>query len=79
MCFDPFTMMLVEGSSQIEFLDIYLTTSFKVSKIGNTSAYFFLENVQHLISISKMQKEIPKKIFVSQMIVSELVPLNSLY
>ena len=45
-CFGPFTMLLVEGSSERDFLDIYLTTFFGVRKFKNTSAMrviFFLE------------------------------------
>ena len=49
MCFHPFTMMPVEGFSQTEFLDIYLTTFSGVSNIGNTSA-------MTLIFFSKMFK-----------------------
>ena len=37
-CFGPFTMLLVEGSSERDFLDIYLTTFFGVRKFKNTSA-----------------------------------------
>ena len=38
LVFDLFTMMLVEGSSEKEFLDIYLTTFFGVFNFGKTSA-----------------------------------------
>ena len=34
-CFGPFTMLLVEGSSERDFLDIYLTTFFGVRKFKN--------------------------------------------
>ena len=36
-CFGPFTMLLVEGSSERDFLEIYLTTFFGVRKFKNTS------------------------------------------
>ena len=52
-------MMLVELFSETEFLDIYLTTFFRVSNFGNTfryEAHFFLENLQNLILMTKMQK-----------------------
>ena len=39
----------------------------------------FLENVQNLMYISKMRREMEKKFFVSEIIVSELVALNCLY
>ena len=45
-CFGPFPMLLVEGSSETGFLDIYLTTFFIVRKFKNTSAMrviFFLK------------------------------------
>ena len=38
-----------------------------------------MENVQNLLEISKMQKKIQKKSFVSEIIVCELVALNCLY
>ena len=36
--FRPTTVLLVKGSSETDFLDVYLTTSFGVCKIENTSA-----------------------------------------
>ena len=38
-----------------------------------------MKNVQNLMYIPKMQREIEKKPFVSEIIVSELVALNCLY
>ena len=38
ICFGPFTMLLVEESSETGLLDVYLTTSFQVRKLENTSA-----------------------------------------
>ena len=54
------TLLLVEVSPERNFLDIYLTTFFRVHNSGNTSAMrviFFDENVQNLTLISKMQKK----------------------
>ena len=48
-CFGPFTMLLVEGPSKRVFLDIYLSTFFRVRKFKNTSAMrviFFLKMCQ---------------------------------
>ena len=45
-CFDPFTLLLVEGSSQTGLLDIYLTKFLRIRKFKNTSAqrvFFFNE------------------------------------
>ena len=40
---------------------------------------FFFENVHNIMQISKMQRKIKKKSFVSEIIVSELVVLNCPY
>ena len=55
-------MLLVEEHLKRDFLDIYSTTFYKACNFGKTSAMraiFFL-NIQSLISISKMQKQIEK-------------------
>ena len=57
-------MMLVELFSETEFLDIYLTTFFRVSNFGNTfryEAHFFLENLQNLILMTKCKNAKKKK------------------
>ena len=41
--------------------------------------HLFFENVQNLMQISKMQEKIEKKLFVFEMISSELVALNCVY
>ena len=62
----------------LDLLDIYLTTFFGVRNFGNTSGmrvFFFKKNAQNLMYISKMQKEIEKLIFVSEIIPSQLAAL----
>ena len=41
--------------------------------------HLFFENVQNLMQISKMQEKIKKKLFVFEIIASELVALNCVY
>ena len=41
--------------------------------------HLFFENVQNLMQISKMQEKIEKKLFVFEIIASELVALNIVY
>ena len=41
--------------------------------------HLFFENVQNLMQILKMQEEIKKKLFVFEIMASELVALNCLY
>ena len=36
-CFNPFVILSVEGSSEHDLLDIYLTTFFGALNFGNTS------------------------------------------
>ena len=81
ICFGPFTMLLVERSSETGLLDVYLTTFFRVCKLKNTSALrvIFFENIQNWIIISKFQKNIQKIFFVYEIIASENVALNCLY
>ena len=65
-----------------DFLGSYLTRFFGVCNFGNTWAMtviFFVENVQNLNKISKMQKKIRNKIFDFEINASELVALYCLY
>ena len=81
-CLALFTMLLVEGSYERDFLDIYLITFFGVRNCGNTSAMrvmFFFKKCSNIIHISEIQREIEQKSFVSEITVFELVALNSLY
>ena len=62
-----------------DFLDKYLTTFFGVRNLGNKSAMkviFLFANVQNFMYISKIQEKIEKKLFVFEIISSELVALN---
>ena len=65
-----------------DLLDIYLGTFSGVRNFGKKSAmraYLFFENVLNFMQISKMQEKIDKKLFVFEIIASELVALNCLY
>ena len=77
-CFRRLTMVIVETSSERDFLDSYLTTFFIVEKFKNTIA-------RRVIFFSKMFKIEPKfkntkkkKFFVSEIIASENVAINCL-
>ena len=75
---------LLQGPLKRDFLDVYLTTFFGVSKSKkkkkiNYVGHLFLKNVQNWSLISKMQKKIEKKSFVLQIIASEDVAINCLY
>ena len=81
-CFGPFTMLLVEGSSERDFLDIYLTTFFGVRKFKNTSAMrvIFLFKMLKIESRSrKCENKMQKKSFLSEIIASEDVAINCLH
>ena len=45
----------------------------------SSEGHLFFENVLNLMQISKMQKKSQKKLFVLEVIASELVALNCLY
>ena len=81
-CLDPITMLLVEGFLKQELLDNYLIKFCGVCNFGNKSAMrvtYLTQNFSKLMKISKMQRKMKKKFFVSQIIVSELVALNCVY
>ena len=63
-CLSPFTMLLVEGSSQTLLFGHLSDHVFGSTQFGENIGYqghIFLENVQNLKSISKMLKKIEKK------------------
>ena len=64
-----------------DFLEILLTRFFGVRNFGNTSArrVIFFENIQNLMYISKMKKQIQKMLSVSEVIAFEYTVLNCLY
>ena len=77
-----FTMFVVEDTSKMGFYRHSFNHVFRRRYFGKYIGYeehLLVENVQNLIVISKMQRKIQKKSFVSQIIVSELVALNILY
>ena len=77
-CFGPFTMLLVEGSSEKDFLDIYLTAFFGVRKFKNASAMteLFFWKIFKIWPNSKNEKKNREKLFLSETIVSKDVAIN---
>ena len=72
---------LSTGSLKRDFLDIYITTSFRVRKFKNTSAMrviFFLEMFKIESKFRKIKKSIEKRYFDSETIASENIALNCL-
>ena len=60
-CFEPFTMLFVEGSSERGLLGHLFNPVFRspeVKKYISYEGHLFFENVQNLISIYKIQKKI---------------------
>ena len=75
-------MLLVEGSSETGLLDVYLKTFFVVRKLKNTSAtrvnFFRKSSILNLnLGNPKKKKTIQKIFFVSKIIASENVAINS--
>ena len=78
-CLVPLSMLLVEGSSERGlFRDLFnhVFRSPELRKYISYEGHLFLENVQILREISKMQKQIEKMVFVSEIVASELAFLN---
>ena len=80
--FGLFTMLLVEGSSEVDFLNIYLTTFLGVRKFKNTSAMRVIFSLKMLKIECKFQKHpkknIHKMFFVSEITVTGNVVINCL-
>ena len=81
-CLNPFTMLPVKGSFETGLIGhrsshVFRSASFQ--KEISYEAYLFFENVLNLMKISKMQEKIHKKLFVFEIIASELVALICLY
>ena len=75
-------MLLVEESSDARLFrhlsnNVFWNPSFR--KYISYEGYLFLEGVQNFIYISKIQKNILKKIFVFQKIASELAAWICVY
>ena len=67
---------------KLDFFEIDVTMFLGVRNFGNTSAVrviLFFKNVENLNEISRMKQKIEKKLFLFEIIASELVPLNCLY
>ena len=72
---------LSKGLLKLGFLDIYLTTFFRVRKIKNTSAitfilFFIMFKIEY--KFRKWKKKIEKIFFVSEISASENVAISSL-
>ena len=71
-------MLIFEFSSETRVFRHLSNHVFEVRNCRNTKTYeghLFFQNVQNLRYISKMQPKIEKKVFVSEIIGSELVSL----
>ena len=82
-CFVPFTMLLVEGSSETRFVK-HLSNHVFQSQFKNPSAIraiFFLTmfKIESKFRKCKKKKKIAKKFFVSEIIASEDIAINCLY
>ena len=73
-CLGPFFVLLLEGS-----FDPGLFRSPEFGKYIGCEGHLFFGNAQNLMWISKRQRKIKKKSFVSENKVSELVAINCLY
>ena len=73
---------LSKGLPKRDTFDIYLTTCFGVRKFKNTSAMgdiVFLKMFKIESKFTKCKKKMKQKLFVSEIIASENVAINSLY
>ena len=67
---------------KLDFFEIDVTMFLGVRNFGTTSAVrviLFFKNVENLNEISRMKQKIEKKLFLFEIIASELVALNCLY
>ena len=81
-CLNPFTMLPVKGSFETGLfghLSNHVFRSAQLRKEISYEGHLFFENVLNLMQISKMQAAIDKKVFIFEIIASELVALNCLY
>ena len=77
-----FAMFVVEATSETGLYRHLVNHLFRRRSFGNYIGYeghLFFENVQNLMWISKMQRKIQKKSFISEIIISGFVALNCLY
>ena len=81
-CLGPFTMILVEGSSEtglFRHLSNHLFQESIISEIHRRSGSSFFWKCSKFNKSSEKQRKNEKKFFVSEILVSELVALNCLY
>ena len=75
-CLCTFTILLVEASSETRLFRHLSNNVFGACNFGNTKSYeghLFFQRVQNFRQISKMQQNIQKKFFVSEIIAYKLV------
>ena len=75
-------MLSVKGSFEMGLFGHISSHVFRNAEFWKEISYqghLFFENVSNLMHISKMQEKIDKKVFVFEIIASELVALNCLY
>ena len=76
--FDPFTMLFLEGSSEMQLFRHFSNNIFRNPQLMKCIKYedhLFCESVQNFIYILKMQRKMEKKLFVFEIIASELAVL----
>ena len=81
-CLGPFFVLLLEGSFDpglFRHLPSHLFRSPEFGKYIGYEGHLLFGNAQNLMWISKRQRKIKKKSFVSENKVSELVAINCLY
>ena len=77
-CSGPFTMFLIDWSSETGLFRHLSNHVFGVRNFRNAKSMrvmFLFQNIQDLIQTSNMRKKIEKKVFVCEIIVSQLVSL----
>ena len=80
-CFSPFTILLVEESSETGILDIYLSRFSRVRKFKNTSAIsvmFFLKMFKIECKFRKRTEKLRKSVMFFEIIASEDFAINCL-
>ena len=80
-CLNAFTILPVKGSFETGLfgeLSNHVFRSAQIRKEISYEGHLFFSNVENLMEISKMQEKTEKKLFVLEIILSELVALNCL-
>ena len=80
-CLNPFIMLPVKGSFETGLFVHISSHVFRSAYFPKGISYerhLFFENISNLIQISKILEKVHKKVFVFEIIASELVALNCL-